>query len=181
MGIPAAKPKPVASRRRGHAEWRRLQGAMLRLESSAPSVPRVLIVDDDPATRLLYALNLELEGLIVIEAADGRSGLARARKELPELVLTYVMMPGLDGFQLAEALRGDKRTRRIPFIFLSGETTAGLEARARELGALAFVTKPFDVHALAVLVASVLVGAGDGVPPVPPRGDETAPLGDSAA
>jgi CheY-like chemotaxis protein len=181
MGIPAAKPKPVAIWRHSHAEWRRLQGAMLRLESSAVSVPRVLIVDDDPATRLLYALNLQLEGLVVLEAADGRSGLARAREERPDLVLTDVMMPGLDGFQLAEALRGDKRTRRIPFIFLSGETTAGHEARARELGALAYVTKPFDVHALAVLVASVLVGSGDGVRPAAPVGDDTAPLTDSAA
>jgi hypothetical protein len=64
---------------------------------------------------------------------------------------------------------------------LSGETTAGLEARARELGALAFVTKPFDVHALAMLVASVLAGSGDGVRPAAPLGDETAPLSDSAA
>ena len=181
MSIPAAKPTRVAARRRGHAEWRRLQGAMLRLESSAPSVPRVLIIDDDPATRLLYAVNLELEGLVVLEAPDGRSGLARARRERPDLVLTDVMMPGLDGFERAEALRGDERTRRIPFIFLSGETTTGLEARARELGALAFVTKPFDVHALAVLVGSVLLGSGDGVPPAEPLGDDAAPLSDSAA
>ena len=65
------------------------------------------------------------------------------------------MMPGLDGFELAEALRRDARTRRIPFIFLSGEVTAGLEARAHELGALAFLTKPVDVQALASLVAGV--------------------------
>ena len=61
---------------------------MHSLESSARSTPRILIVDDDPATRLLYALNLELEGLLVLEAGDGRSGLARAREELPDLVLT---------------------------------------------------------------------------------------------
>jgi CheY-like chemotaxis protein len=117
--------------------------------------PRVLIVDDDPATRLLYSINLELEGLRVLEAADGRRGLARARREHPDLVLTDVMMPELDGFQLAEALRRDELTSNIPFVFLSAETMSGNEARARELGALAYLTKPFDACALASLVADI--------------------------
>jgi len=116
----------------------------------------VLIVDDDPATRLLCAINLQLEGLRVLEAADGHDGLARARFENPDLVVTDVMMPGLDGFQLAEALNRHERTRRIPVIFLSGETAAADEARAHELGALAYVTKPFDPCALAALVVGVL-------------------------
>jgi two-component system chemotaxis response regulator CheY len=116
----------------------------------------VLIVDDDPATRLLCLVNLELEGLRVLEAADGHHGLARARFESPDLVLTDVTMPGLDGFQLAEALRRHERTRQIPLIFLSGETAATNEARAHELGALAYITKPFDPAALASLVVGVL-------------------------
>jgi CheY-like chemotaxis protein len=69
-------------------------------------------------------------------------------------------MPGLDGFQLAEALRRDERTRRIPLIFLSGEATADHEARVHEVGALAYVTKPFDPLALAALVAGVLAASG---------------------
>jgi two-component system chemotaxis response regulator CheY len=116
----------------------------------------VLIVDDDPATRMLCSVNLQLEGLRVLEAADGDDGLARARFESPDLVVTDVTMPGLDGFQLAEALRRDERTSRIPLIFLSGETTPAHEARAHEVGALAYVTKPFDPLALAALVAGVL-------------------------
>lgn len=116
----------------------------------------VLIVDDDPATRLLCLVNLELEGLRVLEAADGHHGLARARFESPDLVLTDVTMPGLDGFQLAEALRRHERTRQIPLIFLSGEMAATNEARAHELGALAYITKPFDPAALAALVVGVL-------------------------
>ncbi len=174
MEDPAAILEPAAPVPRKGAEWRRLESAMRRLGSPsrrAAPIPidaerrdvtsaRVLIVDDDPATRLLYSINLELEGLLVLEAADGRHGLARARVERPDLVLTDVMMPGLDGFQLAEALRRDERTRGIPVIFLSGETTAGNEARARQLGALAYVTKPLDVRALALLVAGVLAGSG---------------------
>jgi DNA-binding response OmpR family regulator len=120
----------------------------------------VLIVDDDPAIRMLCSSTLQLEGLAVLEAADGRDGLEQARSARPDLVLTDVMMPDLDGFQLAEALRGDERTGQVPLIFLSGETEAANEARARELGALAYVTKPFDPTALASLVASALRRGG---------------------
>jgi CheY-like chemotaxis protein len=130
---------------------------VVSLESVARRPPCVLIVDDDAATRMLCSVNLQLEGLRVLEAADGRHGLARAREERPDLVLTDVMMPGLDGFQLAEALRRDERTRLIPLVFLSGETTAAHEARALEVGALAYVKKPFDPLALASLVANMLV------------------------
>ena len=179
MDIPVEKPEPDASLLWDHVEWRRLEGAMHRLESSARSTPRILVVDDDPATRLLYSLNLELEGLFVLEAADGKSGLARAREELPDLVLTDLMMPGLDGFELAEALQAHARTRRIPFIFLSGEVTAGLEARGHELGALAFLKKPVDVQALASLVAGVFASPASRILPVIDDGDLMT--GDSAA
>ena len=92
----------------------------------------MLIVDDDPAMRLMCAINLELEGFIVLEAADGLSALARARSEQPDLVVTDVSMPQLDGFGLAEALRRDRRTRRIPLVFLSGETNVTYEIARRE-------------------------------------------------
>lgn len=105
---------------------------------------RVLIVDDDPAIRMLCSVNLQIEGLPVLEAVDGEHGLEQARSERPDLVVTDVMMPGLDGFQLAEALRSDDRTRQIPLIFLSGEAGPANTERAHELGALAYLTKPFD-------------------------------------
>jgi CheY-like chemotaxis protein len=122
--------------------------------------PRVLVVDDDPTARMLCSINLQLEGLQVLEAADGRRGLARARLETPDLVVTDVAMPGLNGFELAEALRRDENTAQIPLIFLSGEVNADNEARAHGLGALAYVTKPFDPSALATLVADVLARFG---------------------
>ena len=124
------------------------------------SAARVLIVDDDPAMRLLCTINLEREGLVVLEAADGLTALARARSEQPDLVVTDVSMPRLDGFGLAEALRRDRRTRRIPLVFLSGETNVTYEARAEKLGALAYLTKPIDPLMLASRVAEVLALAG---------------------
>ena len=122
---------------------------------------RVLVVDDDPAIRMLCAVNLEIEGLVVLEAADGRRALEQARYGHPDLVVTDVMMPGLDGFDLAEALRRDERTREIPLIFLSGEADPANADRARRLGALAYLTKPFDPPALASLVAGELGRAGE--------------------
>jgi CheY-like chemotaxis protein len=123
---------------------------------TAPSEPRVLIVDDDPAMRLLCSINLQGHGVVVLEAEDGRLGLERALTEHPDLILTDVRMPGLDGFQLAEELRRDERTRTIPLIFHSGEVTPADEARAFELGALAYLAKPFDLSALVSLVVSAL-------------------------
>jgi CheY-like chemotaxis protein len=133
--------------------------------SVSPSAPnaraaRVLIVDDDPAIRLLCSINLEREGLVVFEAADGAAALARARSERPDLVLTDISMPQLDGFGLAEALRRDRRTRRIPLVFLSGDANAANEARAEKLGALAYLTKPFDPVTLASRIGEVLAHAG---------------------
>jgi CheY-like chemotaxis protein len=126
--------------------------------------PRVLVVDDDSNARALCSINLLLEGVDVLEAEDGRRGLARARLERPDLVVTDVAMPGLNGFELAEALRCDVNTAQIPLIFLSGELDTGNEARAHALGALAYVTKPFDPAAFARLVAGALArhGALDG-------------------
>src|SRR6185312_16303732 len=91
---------------------------------------RVLIVDDDASVRLVCAVNLEAEGLHVLEAADGHDALEQARRERPDLVLTDVTMPGLDGFQLAERLRDDKRTHGLPVIFLSGEVGQANAQRA---------------------------------------------------
>lgn len=117
---------------------------------------RVLIVDDDPAMRLLCAVDLSVAGMRVLEAADGLEGLEQARCAKPDLVLTDVRMPGLDGFRLAAKLRRDKRTRQIPLIFLSGEVARANVERAQALGALAYVTKPFDPLALAALVTEAL-------------------------
>jgi CheY-like chemotaxis protein len=117
---------------------------------------RVLIVDDDASVRLVCAVNLEAEGLHVLEAADGLDALEQARRERPDLVLTDVTMPGLDGFQLTERLRRDERTRGVPVIFLSGDVGHANARRARALGAVAYLTKPFEPGALAAFVAREL-------------------------
>lgn len=127
---------------------------------------RVLIVDDDAAIRLLCSINLQSEGHDVVEADDGWIALAQARAEPPDLVVTDVTMPGLNGFELAEALLRDRRTRHVPVIFLSGETRHENATRAQALGALAYVTKPFDPSALAALVSNALAGGPSDPEPI---------------
>jgi CheY-like chemotaxis protein len=118
--------------------------------------PRVLIVEDEPFASRLWANNLRSAGLGVLEARNGLRGLARARSERPDLVTTDVALPGLDGFQLAEVLRRDEHTRRIPLIFLSARAEAAAAARAYALGAVAYLSKSHDLPAAASLVAGVL-------------------------
>jgi len=118
--------------------------------------PRVLVVDDDAAMRSLCSTSLQLAGLEVLEAEDGLRGLWRARADRPDLVVLDVRMPGLDGFELAAKLRRDERTRAIPLVFLTGESVPANRGRARALGVLAYLTKPFDPATLASLVAGAL-------------------------
>jgi CheY-like chemotaxis protein len=118
--------------------------------------PRVLVVEDDPGVRQLCSVILERAGIEVLEAEDGLRGLERARADAPDLVVLDVSMPRLDGFELATKLRCDDETRSIPLLFLSGETAPAGKARAHALGALAYLTKPFDPPALASVVAGAL-------------------------
>ena len=76
----------------------------------------VLVIDDEAPIRLLCRVNLEAEGMRVLEAADGPSGLAAARGDVPDVILLDVMMPGLDGWRVAEELLEDEYTRRIPIV-----------------------------------------------------------------
>jgi CheY-like chemotaxis protein len=128
--------------------------------SSDTRKPRVLVVDDDAAIRMLCSVNLKLAGLEVLEAEDGLGALERARAGRPDLVVLDVDMPGLDGFELAAKLRRDDQTRSIPLLFLTGESSPASKARAGSLGALAYLTKPFDPFALASLITGALAGSG---------------------
>ena len=119
---------------------------------------RVLVVDDETPIRLLCRVNLEAEGIDVLEAPDGRAGLELARQEKPDAVLLDVMMPGLDGWTVAEELLSDESTRGIPIVFLTARADLRDRARGMDLGGLDYVTKPFNPVELATLVRNV-VGA----------------------
>jgi DNA-binding response OmpR family regulator len=116
----------------------------------------VLVIDDEAPIRLLCRVNLEAEGMRVLEAADGPSGLAAARADVPDVILLDVMMPGLNGWQVAEELLDDERTRGIPIVFLTARAELRDRARGLDVGGLDYVTKPFNPIDLASLVRDVL-------------------------
>jgi len=117
---------------------------------------RVLVIDDESPIRLLCRVNLEAEGMEVLEAADGPSGLEKARAERPDVILLDVMMPGLDGWRVAEELLDDNRTEEIPIVFLTARAELRDRARGIDLGGVDYVTKPFNPVELAPLVRDLL-------------------------
>jgi DNA-binding response OmpR family regulator len=121
-----------------------------------PIKTRVLIVDDEAPIRLLCRVNLEAEGMEVLEAADGVAGFETARSERPDVVLLDVMMPGLDGWQVAERLIDDDVTKHIPLIFLTARAELRDRARGLELGGVDYITKPFNPVELASVVTEML-------------------------
>jgi DNA-binding response OmpR family regulator len=126
-------------------------------------VTTVLVIDDEAPIRLLCRVNLEAEGMAVLEAADGPAGLEKARAERPDVVLLDVMMPGLDGWRVAEELLDDPGTRSIPIVFLTARAELRDRARGIDLGGVDYITKPFNPVELAPMVNDLLgrVDAGE--------------------
>src|SRR5919199_6889182 len=117
---------------------------------------KVLVIDDEAPIRLLCRVNLEAEGMDVLEAADGPAGLEQARAERPDVVLLDVMMPGLDGWRVAEELLDDPATAGIPIVFLTARAELRDRARGIDLGGVDYITKPFNPLDLAPLVNDLL-------------------------
>jgi DNA-binding response OmpR family regulator len=119
-------------------------------------VTKVLVIDDEAPIRLLCRVNLEAEQMDVLEAADGPTGLVQAREHRPDVILLDVMMPGLDGWRVAEQLLDDERTNEIPIIFLTARAEFRDRARGLDIGGVDYVTKPFNPLDLAPLVRQLL-------------------------
>jgi DNA-binding response OmpR family regulator len=116
----------------------------------------VLVVDDEAPIRLLCRVNLEAEQMKVLEAPDGDTGLEVARRERPDVILLDVMMPGRNGWEVAEELLADERTSGIPIVFLTARAEIKDRARGIDLGGVDYVTKPFNPVELAPLVADLV-------------------------
>jgi CheY-like chemotaxis protein len=119
----------------------------------------VLVVDDDPVILQLLQVNFEMEGFRVLTASDGDEALRQARSKQPDIVVSDVMMPKVDGLELASRLKRDPRTRRLPVILLTARAQAADIQRGLETGVEEYVTKPFDPMELVDIVYSVLDGS----------------------
>ena len=104
----------------------------------------VLTVDDSRTMRDMLRLALSSAGYRVIEAVDGVDGLARLEGEQPDVIVTDINMPRLDGLGFIEEVRRDGRHRATPILVLTTESSVDKKARARSAGATGWIVKPFD-------------------------------------
>ncbi|MDX2116153.1 MAG: diguanylate cyclase [Planctomycetota bacterium] len=118
--------------------------------------PVLLLIDDSPSIHRLLAFKLKNEGIEFLSAFSGPEGVELAAANKPSLILLDLAMPDVDGFTSLLQLKNDSRTINIPVIVVSGTSSPEDKVRAFELGAMDFVTKPFDVHELRARISSAL-------------------------
>ena len=116
----------------------------------------ILVVDDEPQARSMLRLILVRAGFDVLEAKDGYEALDEVARQIPDLMLLDIMMPGIDGFYVCEQLRASSRTADLPIIVLSAKTDAESIKRGQEVGATLYLTKPVSPDDLARHVKEVM-------------------------
>jgi CheY-like chemotaxis protein len=114
--------------------------------------PHVLLVEDDRDTREMYCEYLSYSGWTVTAAPSAKSALERVSEHRPDVIVTDIAMPGMDGLELARRLRDDDATRDVPIVAVSGQASD----RAREAGADIVVDKPCEPAALLHIIEGVL-------------------------
>jgi CheY-like chemotaxis protein len=134
----------------------------------ARPAPLVLVVEDDPETRHFYRTVLAASGYATDEAHNGHQAFEKAVATSPDLVLTDIAVPGLDGIELCRRLRGDARTSKIPVLAVTGYEDRRYPARAFEAGANHVLIKPLGEDVL-VAEAQRLIGWGTHVEGSPVR------------
>jgi diguanylate cyclase (GGDEF)-like protein len=120
------------------------------------STARIVIAEDEEHLRQLLRIQLELAGFEVLEACDGAQAVEVATRHLPDLVLSDVMMPGMDGYEVVRHLRGAFATRHIPVILLTARVSMGDKLQGLQGGANDYITKPWDQRELLMRIRNVL-------------------------
>jgi two-component system, OmpR family, alkaline phosphatase synthesis response regulator PhoP len=116
----------------------------------------ILVIDDEKDIIELVKYSLDKEGFLVKGAADGESGVSMAQRDVPDLVIVDLMLPGIDGLEVCRRLRLDARSAGIPIIMLTAKSSESDRIVGLELGADDYVTKPFSPRELAARVKAVL-------------------------
>lgn len=117
---------------------------------------RLLVVDDDPSLLLAVSETMRAEGYVVTTARRGAEALVRIAERLPDLIISDIRMPGMDGYQLARNLRSAPHTRLIPIVFLTAKDETADRIAGFRTGVDAYVTKPFEPEELVAIVAGIL-------------------------
>ena len=117
---------------------------------------RLLVVDDDPGLLLAVSETLRAEGYDVKTARRGAEALVIVAQTLPDLIISDIRMPGMDGYQLVRNLRSNARTRLVPIVFLTAKDEIADRIQGFRTGVDAYLTKPFEPEELAAIVAAIL-------------------------
>ena len=128
----------------------------LQLNPDTSGTPTVLLIDDSQFVHRLLDARLRSESIVLRGAEDGKRGIQMALEDPPALILLDLDMPVMDGFETLRALKDDPRTRDVPVIVLSGMNSSQDKVAAFDLGAIDFVTKPFELTELRARVRSSL-------------------------
>jgi DNA-binding response OmpR family regulator len=132
-----------------------------RQEHNPTTQPRVLIVDDERKNRDLLEVLLSQQGYEIATANNGEDALALVGESLPDIILLDVMMPGMDGYQVAAKLKADPRTMHIPVVMLSALTDRNSMMHGLTAGAAAYLGKPVDAAELRLQVRNLLRLTGE--------------------
>ncbi|MDD5355218.1 MAG: response regulator [Candidatus Omnitrophica bacterium] len=109
---------------------------------------KILVVDDETQLVEMVKMRLEANGYDVIVAYDGQDGLDKARQEKPDLIILDLMLPKIDGYKVCRMLKFDEKYKNIPIIMFTARAQAEDEKLGKEVGADAYVTKPFEPQVL---------------------------------
>jgi len=120
---------------------------------------KILIIDDDPTIMTFLAPLLSKKKYDGFWATDGLDALQKIKKKIPDLIISDIMMPRMDGYELYRRLRDDPKTADIPFIFLSANDDPTDQLKGLRMGADEYLTKPFDATNLFIAIKSVLANA----------------------
>jgi len=118
--------------------------------------PKLLIVDDEMSTRMILE-NIFHKDYRLFSAANGDEALSLAQEQHPDLILLDIMMPGIDGYEVARRLQDDIATRDIPIIFLTALDGVSEEVQGLETGAVDYVTKPIEPQIVRLRVSNHLM------------------------
>jgi DNA-binding response OmpR family regulator len=117
---------------------------------------KILIVDDEPDLLETVKMRLEAHGYVVSTAIDGQEGLQKARKENPDLIILDLMLPRLDGYKVCRMLKFDDKYKHIPIILFTARAQEADEKLGYDVGANAFITKPFEGKVLVDKIKELL-------------------------
>lgn len=117
---------------------------------------RILVVDDEPASVNMMQMRLEAGGYEIMAAYDGQEALEKARNEKPDLIILDLMLPKMDGYKVCRLLKFDDKYKKMPIIMFTARAQEADRKMGMDVGADAYITKPFDPKVLMAKIKELL-------------------------